>query len=259
MNKKIIEYLENIDMTEHESELYLLLIESGPVSVKDLAAKAGIKRPTAYIYLDQLIEKGLVMKIVKGTNKLVAAVDPEVSLQKLVKDKMQLALEMEKKFPQIIERIHEVLPKETEVGEAEIKFYKGKNNAQKIYIDALQSNEFRSYIRIDKNESLFPNNAQIFSNALKKNKNLKIWEIIYDPNESALPSQESQSYKGRYFYKFMSQKQTLSSEDILIYDGKVGILNFRGQKSSILLQSPDLYNNFKEIFDAIWGMLPSPK
>lgn len=259
MNKKITEYLERIDLTEQESHVYLLLIESGPISVKDLASKAGIKRPTAYLYLDQLIEKGLVMKIIKGTNKLVAAVDPEISLKKLVKDKMDLALDMEKQFPNIIERIHDVLPNQTQVGQAEIKFYKGKENARKIYIEALQAKEFRSYVIIDKSNPLFPNNSSVFRDALINNKDLKIWEIIYNKDESIPPSESSRSFKNKYHYKYMKKSQKLSSEDILIYDNKVAIINLGNNHTSIVLHSPELYNNFKDIFGFLWEVLPEPR
>ena len=64
-NNKIIEYLKQLDLSEIEAELYLILLNKGSLSVRDLAEISGIKRTTAYIYIDQLIEKGLVLKVVK--------------------------------------------------------------------------------------------------------------------------------------------------------------------------------------------------
>ena len=60
----------------------------------------------------------------------------------------------------------------------------------------------------------------------------------------------------RYSYKFIPEDLKLSSEDILMYDGKVAIVNYRGKVSSIVLQSADFYNNLKELFDFIWKMIP---
>ena len=78
-NDKIIEYLKQLDLSEIEAELYLILLNKGPVSVRDLAEMSGIKRTTAYIYIDQLVDKGLVMKMVRESKRLVAANQPKAS------------------------------------------------------------------------------------------------------------------------------------------------------------------------------------
>jgi sugar-specific transcriptional regulator TrmB len=63
MQKTIIEYLEHMDIAKSEAELYLTLLQIGqPVSVRELARTAGINRLTAYHYLNQLTEKGLVQQ-----------------------------------------------------------------------------------------------------------------------------------------------------------------------------------------------------
>lgn len=254
----IISYLEQLNLSDIEAKLYLTLLQLGPVSVRELASAIDIKRTTAYLYIDQLIEKGLVVKIVKGTKKLIAANDPKESLEFLTEKKLQTAKEIEKEFPNMLSSIATAFPPLETVSESEIKSYKGILNARKIYEDALKAKELRAYIRIDKTEPLFPNNANVFSEAFEKNKNLKVWEIIYNAEASAAPSEESRSRKGRYFYKYMPKSQKLSSEDILIFDGKVAVINFRGGKTSIVLQSPDLYNNFKEIFNFLWEVLEEP-
>jgi sugar-specific transcriptional regulator TrmB len=47
------------------------MLELGPVPALDIAARAGVNRPTAYFYLEQLKQKGLVStQINKGKQKL---------------------------------------------------------------------------------------------------------------------------------------------------------------------------------------------
>jgi len=65
--EKILEYLEQLDLSEIEAKLYLTLLETGPTSVRDIAAAIGIKRTTAYLYVDQLAEKGLITKMVHSS------------------------------------------------------------------------------------------------------------------------------------------------------------------------------------------------
>ncbi len=253
MNKKITEYLERIDLTEQESILYLLLIETGPISVKDLATKAAIKRPTTYIYLDQLVEKGLVMKIVKGTNKLIAAVDPEISLQKLVTDKMQMARALEEDFPTIMERIKEVLPQQTEVGEAEIKFYKGKNGVKRIYEEALQADLIRSFVNLTQIKNTFPQNFKLFDIAFKNNPNKIIMEICED---SAQAKERTKQSKDNHQYKVLPKDMKLAAQDILIYDNTVAIIGLSEDANGVMLKNVDLFNNLRILFDFIWKILP---
>ena len=60
---KIIDYLKQLELSDTEAKLYLALLKSGPTGVKELAEKVDVKRTTAYFYIDQLIEKNLIIKI----------------------------------------------------------------------------------------------------------------------------------------------------------------------------------------------------
>ena len=253
-----IDYLEQLDLSDMEAKLYLKLLETGPINATDLAKALGIIRPTIYAYLEPLFVKGLVAKIVSKGKKLLAAADPEY-LEALIDQRLASTKQLKEQFPNVLQKLKEDFPGLKENINVEITSYKGIQHAQKIYLEALQSSELRSYIWIDKTTSLFPSNANVFKKAFAENTKLKVWEIIHDPDLSASPSKESRSQKGRYFYKYMPNGKKLSSEDILIYDGKVAVINFRGGKTSIVLQSPDLYNNFKEIFELLWSMLPEPQ
>src|SRR6185437_9522325 len=86
----IIDYLKQLDLSDAEAKLYLTLIQTGPNNVRDLAQTVNIKRTTAYFYIDQLIEKGLIMKIIRGSKKLISANDPE-NLHYLVEKKLDSA------------------------------------------------------------------------------------------------------------------------------------------------------------------------
>lgn len=50
----------------------------------------------------------------------------------------------------------------------------------------------------------------------------------------------------------------LTSNDILIYDGKVSIINIKDKNNieGVVLCNQDYYNNSKQLFDLLWRMLP---
>ncbi|HSA84464.1 MAG TPA: helix-turn-helix domain-containing protein [Patescibacteria group bacterium] len=257
---KIVNYLKQLELSDIESKIYLKLLETGPISVRDLASAVNIKRTTAYLYIDQLIEKGLLTKVIKKSQKQIAAIAPEDTLPFLVEKKLETVRLVKKDLPTILSTIKTTLPEKHIVKDAEIKYYKGMNAVKKIYEEAFKGNEFRSYVKVEEIPVLSSDNPGLFGEAFKKNKNLKVWEIMYDSPVSRRQAFKMLSDKNNYFYKFMPPelKWSITAEDILIYDGKVVIINYSNKVSSVVLESPDFYNNSKEIFDFIWRILPEP-
>src|SRR6266404_1145402 len=169
----IVDYLKQLDLSDAEAKLYLTLLKTGPTSVRDLAQTVDIKRTTAYFYIDQLVEKGLIMKLVKGSKKLVAANEPE-NLKILVEEKLKTANEVQQSFPDILKLLNTSLPKEDNPTDAEIKYYKGKNGVKKIYEEALKSKELSTYANFTQLSTVFPSNFDLFAVALKQNPSLRI-------------------------------------------------------------------------------------
>src|SRR5258708_4369340 len=121
---EIVDYLKQLDLSDVEAKLYLTLLQTGPTSVRDLAQTIEIKRTTAYFYIDQLVEKGLIMKLVRGSKKLVAANEPD-NLQHLVEAKLTTAKAVKTNFPDILKTLTSISPEGYSIKDAEIRSYKG--------------------------------------------------------------------------------------------------------------------------------------
>src|SRR5436190_18923898 len=201
--KQIIDYLEQLDLSEFEAKLYLTLLQNGHLSIRELAKKAGIKRTTAYLHIDHLIEKGLVTELIKGSRKYLAAQDLEENLKYLIEKKIQTAKTVQQEFTQIVQTIKESLPQVKPSTDAEIIYFKGKNAVKKIYEGAFNGKEIRSYVKVEETPELSPDNVVLFKNAFNKNKKLKMWEIIYESPRAQKKAQEIHLQSDRYFYKFM--------------------------------------------------------
>jgi sugar-specific transcriptional regulator TrmB len=256
---KIVDYLHQLDLSEIEAKLYLALLEAGPISVRDLALKIDLKRTTAYLYVDQLVDKGLVAKMVKGSHKLVAANDPEESLKELVKQKEEKAKYLQEDFPKVITDIRSTVHKSNDIDGFEIKYIKGLNGVKKIYEEALASEEVCSYINLVGEGNIFTDNVSLFDNAFKKNPKLIMREIIDDSPKARQETRQVIKKYGGYSCKFMPKDLKLTSEDILIFNRKVAILHFKGKASGVILQNEAYYNNSKELFEFLWKTLPEIK
>ncbi|MBU4360895.1 helix-turn-helix domain-containing protein, partial [Patescibacteria group bacterium] len=74
--------LQDIGLSELEAKVYLATLELGNTSVMQIAKKAEVKRPTCYLSLDNLFEKGFVTKIQKKSTTLYSAEKPGILLNK---------------------------------------------------------------------------------------------------------------------------------------------------------------------------------
>lgn len=205
MTNEILEYLEQLELTEGEAKLYLTLLKHGAMTVTALAKAAGVYRTAAYSPIDRLIEKGLAMELVKGSHILVDATNPEESLKQLVENKIQSAKAVEAKFSHVIQKINTKHPQAKPAEDAQIRYYKGINAVRKIHQEALKANELRAYAKLSETEEgkIFSENVTIFTEAFKQNPNLTIKEILYDSPLAKEKAPKLLSKNKRYSYKFM--------------------------------------------------------
>lgn len=74
--EQAIEGLMNLGLSEKEALTYFALVELSQASAQAVAQKSGLKRPTTYILLSELMKKGLVLKILKQRKQMFAAKSP---------------------------------------------------------------------------------------------------------------------------------------------------------------------------------------
>lgn len=73
----ILEALKNLGLSEKEAKVYVALLQTGRTSAYVVALRSDLKKPTAYVILDELVEKGLVLKIPRAKKKMYEAKSPE--------------------------------------------------------------------------------------------------------------------------------------------------------------------------------------
>ncbi|HSW97208.1 MAG TPA: helix-turn-helix domain-containing protein [Candidatus Saccharimonadales bacterium] len=259
--EKILDFLKELNLSDIEAKIYLTLLEYGPASVRDIAQNIGLKRTTAYLYIENLMKKGLASKNVLNSRSLIFPIQPNEGLTALVTETEANTKNIEGKLSEVIETIHSFFPSFKEVEQFEIKHYQNISGIKKIYEEAFQANELRTYIKLEEHDPVFPDNVIMFDKAFKNNPNLHVQEILYKSSIASSEAQQIVSAHPQYSYKFMPEGMKLTSEDILIFDGRVAIIHYKNRENSncIVLQSDDYYRNSVEFFDFIWKMLPEEK
>src|SRR6266404_3687884 len=123
--------LEEIGLNEKQASVYLALLELGTSTVHPLATKAGIKRPTTYLVLEELQAKGLVSVVPRAKKALYTAESP----QKLVSD-LNNKQELVKRFlPNMLALYNEKKDK------PQVQLFEGKEGIKLLYQKIYSSNE----------------------------------------------------------------------------------------------------------------------
>lgn len=80
-----------IGLTGKEASLYLAALQGGRLSITDLAKRARLKRPTAYLVIENLIKRNLIVPVPVGKNVHYQAGDPIILMREIELKSMILA------------------------------------------------------------------------------------------------------------------------------------------------------------------------
>src|SRR3989339_1200537 len=73
-----------IGLSLKEARVYIAALECGSAPVQDIAKRAGVNRPTSYVIISSLIEKGLMSSVERDGRKFFVAESPD-RLRQLVR------------------------------------------------------------------------------------------------------------------------------------------------------------------------------
>ncbi len=75
--ESLIRELKKLNLTEKEARVYLALLELGPSTPYKIAKRSHLKRPTAYVIAEELVEKGLIVQMTGEKKRMYIARSPE--------------------------------------------------------------------------------------------------------------------------------------------------------------------------------------
>ena len=247
MNKEINKALQGLGLSKEETNVYLAGLELGEDSVQNIAKKAGIKRPTAYLVINALIEKGLFYQTFKGKKRNFGAQNPKDLEVNLKRKELELA----KIMPELnsIYNALEFKPK--------VRFYEGVAGTMAVYNDMLDSTpkngEMLSFAGIKNFFETFPKEfaAEYFARRVKKNIRPKI--IALDSEESRQWVKDSE--KEMRDILLIPENKFNFSGDIEIYGDKVALISYKENFMTIVIESQEIANMQRLMFNLIWDGL----
>jgi len=243
-----IDTLMRAGLTAKEAAVYLANYELGEATASRISQKSGIKRPTTYIELENLIKKGLVGQSKKRNLKYYTAQSPKVILEILEENKKEL----EKNMLSLISLGNAIDKKPS------VKYFEGEDGIKEAYRDTLT-------IPNQEIQSWFSGSSAVGSESFqekyyipeRQKKNIWIRAIL--PNSTELrPYLAKNNEQLRKSRLINPSKYNLENEIVLYGKNKTAILNY-GDKLGVIIESSKIHDSIKQIFEIMWEMLPEEK
>lgn len=247
--------LKHLNFSDKEIDVYLAALKMGKGLISQLAKKAGVKRPTAYVILEKLKEKGLVSLSEKKNKQIFVAENPDKLLKMTERQKEELQ-EKEEEIKKSLPGLKSLVKKNT--GLPLFRYYEGKEGVWNILDDLTESGISEAWIILPgKIFSVF--GATRFTNNVvlkRRQKGIKIYAIMDKRPESLKLYDEWKEKKDTYFreYKLMPEDIELNNV-VYLYANKLALIFLKEEPSGLIIESEDLFKVFKFMFDSLWKNL----
>ncbi|MFA5927630.1 MAG: helix-turn-helix domain-containing protein [Patescibacteria group bacterium] len=240
-----------LGLSEKEAKVYLAALELAQDTVQNIAKKADVNRPTAYVILDKLMKLGLVSTVEQGKKTLFIAEDPK-ELENLLKKQQSEIDERKNELKEIMNQLMAL--NNAQSGKPVVRYFEGADGlmAMDRYGRNLlkKNSEILSIAPIDVMEKYFKDRRQ---QSLGERIKLGIRSrAIYTHEDGEIPSfkNEAELRDG----VFISRDKFPLNMTMTVYpDWGIKLYYFHPEKPhGVVIESKEFAQNMKLIFELAW-------
>lgn len=250
MSFAIQSVLRKFGLSQKEIFVYVSCLELGsahPVSV--IARKASINRSTTYNILNELLDRGLISRFVKGKVQHYSPLPPD-SLVEFLEQKENL-------LHRHLEELRGILPKLRSLSfrsysvKPKVVYLEGEKNLKSILLESLKAESVSFYCPVD--EWLTSPLSYFLADYFRKaflDKKIFFRTLIQD-------TEIARNYLQKLYPKNIPSQFQFTScipfHSLIIYENKIGFLLLSKEKmSAIIIEDKEVFLTQKNIFDFFW-------
>ena len=240
-------YLQQLGLSEKESKVYIATLQLGSGSVQEIAQKAGIKRPTTYIIIDELVEKGLVSKNLSAKNTIFTAEGPE-NLGNLLEQKKYA---LSSALP-LLKNIYK-----EESNKPSIKIYEGVDGTKQVYFNTIwmSKTEVLFFSSVKKLISIYPDILDSWIEHLKKEK-ISTKELVSPEREDIVYGINDYINNTNSLQEIHiipeEMKRKFTNSDNAIFDDKLMFVTLEGKIFTTVIKNKTLADSMRTLFYLAW-------
>ena len=247
--KHLIDPLIKLGLTEKEATVYLTLLQLGVSTPYQIAKKAGIKRPTAYVVAEELVRKGLIVHIPGEKVKKYIAKKPENFFE-----------EQEEKLTAAKKILPELQSYQKSTSEKpSFLYYEGIEGLHQAYHyrqKELQNKEITGFFSSNEDSSQLV--TEFFKNwhGYREKHNIKIRGLTVDAPGLKPFAKIINNKFSNLDLRFLPQNVYNSRISIESCDNKFVRLFLFDSVETLIIESPKFAEAIKEIFELLWEIIP---
>lgn len=241
----IDEALQVLGLNKKQSAVYVALLQLGKATAYGVATKSGLKKPTTYVILDELIDKGLVQKVPRAKKMHFVARPPEEAFA-VAEEKLQTA--------------KSILPELTALAgthraSVRARYFEGPKQVRDAYFEALEGEgtEILGWI----SDTVFREvgGKELYKEFQPKRIQKGIRSKLIVPNTEIMKkyaSDDTQTLKETRVEQ--GENYRPASEMLLVGSDRVVITSFE-EMMALSIESKKIHDLLKGIFEAHWETL----
>lgn len=237
------EALQTTGLNEKEAAVYTALLQLGRASAYSVSVKSGLKKPTTYVILEQLIEKGMAQRVPRVKKQLYFANSPE-QVFAVAQEKLEVA---KQKLPELMAMAR------TDENKVSTVFYEGMSGMKKLMeygFKEHEDEEMVAFVATDKD--LKPELSSYFKDgwapATKKH-NISVRAVA--PRDPSLTHYRKEDEKYNRTIKAIPVKEYSSEVAITVLGDIVKIEDYKNLQG-VAIENKDVAKAFKQIFEMVW-------
>lgn len=242
MDKKIIEQLADLGLEKNQANVYLAVLEIGPESISNIANRAKVKRPTCYLIIDQLLEKGLIIKVPQGRRVFYKALPPKKYLKTLESKKDS--------FEKLLPQLNAMFASAS--NQPKVRFFEGKEGLRSLYQEMLAtSKSIYSIFSYDDFLTVFSQqeNADFFS-LIEKSGGMFYDMVKSTPTTKKALKQETFRKSKNVRVKLLPQDFEFKT-DLVVSGNKTAMISF-GSLVGVIIEDLDIAQMQQSMIKYLW-------
>ncbi|MBI5140140.1 MAG: hypothetical protein HZA94_01705 [Candidatus Vogelbacteria bacterium] len=247
----IYKQLETLGISEKQGMAYLALLRLQKANAHQIAKEAGIERTTTYKILEDLTAKQLITQTRSG-KRVTYLADSPTQFQHLLIRQSEVLKDL---IPLLSSLQGKVASKPT------IKYYEGRDAILKVYKETLKCKEklFRNFASVPNVEHLL---GDRFINAYTEariKKGIVTRSLRATPKDKAKIENWYLKDENATVLRETRYLDTNLSVDAFIktYDDFILLISFGREPSMVVVESPELAQTMKVLFDIAWNQAKS--
>lgn len=241
----LIQELKKLNLTEKEARVYLALLELGPSTPYKIAKRSHLKRPTAYVIAEELVEKGLIIQMTGEKQKMYIARSPE----SYVEDIEKRVREAKKIVPELMAM------QKKKSDKPNVLYFEGLEGVRQAYeyklADFAGKEIVGFFARTNEVDKDLHKEVYIPWNDAKMENDISVRGFTVDDPKLGDYTKYFGAKKGMIHAKFLPESLYSADCSFEIFDWGTRIVIMRS-KQAIIVESTEFALAMKQVFELLW-------